>query len=315
MSILDNTKFMLTVCEMFYIQGLSQKEIAGILNISRPQISRIISTARENNLVNIHINYTNPEENFYQQKIKKKYHLQQVYVYDIGDSSSKGSLEKLADNSKNLFDIIIKNNEKVGIMAGRTISSLASAIGSSKNRGLEFVSLCGDSYSDGEDWNVNSIVQKFAHKTNGKSYPFSAPRYLNSAATKDLLLSEPSIIKILELGKQCDVALLGIGNIEFGSTGIVAGNLSTCDLLKLKEDGAVANICSSYIDEKGKVITSHIENKILGQSITDISHMRKIGVAIGKEKTEAIKAVLKGSFLDTFITSLDTAIHLLENEI
>lgn len=69
-------------------------------------------------------------------------------------------------------------------MAGRTISSLATAIGSSKNRGLEFVSLCGDSFSDGEDWNVNSIVQKFASKTHGKSYTFSAPRYLNSAETK-----------------------------------------------------------------------------------------------------------------------------------
>ena len=314
-SILDNTKFLLTVCEMFYIQGLSQKEISGILHISRPQISRIISTAKENNLVNIYINYSNPEENYYEQQIKQKFNIQQVYVYDIKDSSGQDSLQKLAESSKDLFDILIKNNEKVGIMAGRTISSLATAIGSSKNRGLEFISLCGDSFSDGEDWNVNSIVQKFASKTHGKSYTFSAPRYLNSAETKSLLLNEPSIKRIIELGKQCDVALLGIGNIELGSTGIVAGNLSTSDLLKLKEDGAVANICSSYIDKEGHVITSHIENKILGQSITDIAHARKIGVAIGQDKTEAIKAVLKGSFLDTFITSLDTAIHLLENEI
>lgn len=71
-SILDNTKFLLTVCEMFYIQGLSQKEISGILHISRPQISRIISTAKENNLVNIYINYSNPEENYYEQQIKQK---------------------------------------------------------------------------------------------------------------------------------------------------------------------------------------------------------------------------------------------------
>ena len=313
MSILENTKFMCTVCEMFYMQGLSQKEIAGKLHISRPQISRIIATARENNLVSITINYSNPEENYYQQKIKEKFHVPQVYVYDIGDSSKEDAIEKLADSSKSLFDVVIKNNEKVGIMAGRTISSLSSAIGNSKNRGLEFVALCGDSFSDGADWNVNSIVQKFASKTKGKSYTFSAPRYLNSAATKNLLLDEPSIMRILALGKECDVALLGIGTIELDSTGIVAGNLSLSDLKKLKEDGAVANICSSYIDKEGKVIPSHVENKILGQSINDIAHMRKVGVAIGPEKTEAIKAVLKGAFLDTFITSLDTAIHVLEN--
>jgi len=313
MSILENTKFMFTVCEMFYMQGLSQKEIAGLLQVSRPQISRILATAKENNLVSIHINYSNPEENYYQLKIKERFNVPQVYVYDIGDSSKEDAIDKLAESSKSLFDVVIKNNEKVGVMAGRTISSLSSAIGYSKNRGLEFVALCGDSFSDGADWNVNSIVQKFASKTNGKSYAFSAPRYLNSAATKNLLLDEPSIIRILELGKQCDVALLGIGNIEIDSTGIVAGNLSVSDLKRLKGDGAVANICSSYITKDGVVIPSHIENKILGQSITDIAHMRKIGVAIGREKTEAIRAVLKGSYVDTLITSLDTAIHLLEN--
>ncbi|MDY0290324.1 MAG: sugar-binding domain-containing protein [Sphaerochaeta sp.] len=314
MSILDNTKFMFAVCEMFYMQGLSQKEIAGKLNISRPQISRIIANAKENNLVSIHLNYENPEENHYQQLIKDRFNVPQVYVYDIGDSSKEDAIQRLAESSKDLFDVVIKNNEKVGVMAGRTISALSSAIGNSKNRGLEFVALCGDSFSDGEDWNVNSIVQKFASKTHGKSYTFSAPRYLNSAATKSLLLGEPSIMRILELGKQCDVALLGIGNIELDSTGIVAGNLSNSDLNKLREDGAVANICSSYIDKEGNVIPSHLENKILGQSILDIISMRKVGIAVGKEKTEAIKAVLKGAFLDTFITSLDTAIHLLGNE-
>jgi DNA-binding transcriptional regulator LsrR (DeoR family) len=298
---------MLNVCEMFYIEGLSQKEISTMLDISRPQISRIIAKARENNLVSIKINFPNKEENEYENLIRDTYGISEVHIYDIGMSDSTDGIRKLAEASKDLFYILVKNNKKVGIMTGKTVEAVAEAVEPSRNRNLEFVPLCGGFSSSGTSWYANSICQNFAKKTNGKYYLFNAPNYLNNIQTKQSLLNEQSIQEIMDKGRNCDIAFLGIGSLSADSTGVLAEGLGEPDLLELRTQGAIANVCCSYIDENGTIINSSIGDRMLGQSITDLHNCRKIGIALGRNKVNAIKAVLKGKLIDVLITSLDTA--------
>jgi DNA-binding transcriptional regulator LsrR (DeoR family) len=309
MGILDNTKFMLNVCEMYYIEGLSQKQIAGNLGISTAQISRIIALAQTRKLVSFHLNYPNSEENEYQDRLKQKYGIREVYVYDIG-KEEKDANRILAEKSYDLFSVVVKDGERVGVMAGKTMRCLANAIPCSKNRRLEFVPLCGGYATDGLDWYANAIAQEFAEKTNGKYYVFNAPQYVLNEQTKKILLEEPHIKQVVELGKHCNVSLIGIGTVKPSSTGGVASELTEEDSIALEKVGAVANICSSYVDGDGNVIETKTSDRILGSSILDIKESRKVGVARGIEKVPAIKAVLKGHLLDVFITSLETAKQL-----
>ena len=309
---LDNIKYLLEICELFYIQGKSQKEISAILNISRPQVSRFIAKAKEENLISIKLNYPNIEENNYQNMISEKYNIPEVYIYDIGQVDNTEAMALLAQASKELFNILIKNNQIVGIMAGRTVEILSEKIDSSKNRGLTFVPLCGGLSINGKTWQANNICQEFSKKTNGTCYLLNAPNYFTKEATKVALMNEEPIKEVMQMGKHCDVALLGIGSVTTNSTGILASGLSKKELEILKKEGAVANICCSYIDKDGKVINSSIANKILGHSILDLKQSKKVAIAMGEEKLAAIKAVLKGEYVDVFITSLETAKKLID---
>ncbi len=307
----DNTKFILKVCELFYIDGKSQKEISAILGISRPQVSRLIARAKEKNLISIKLNYPNKDEHKFQSLISEKYGISEVYVYDIGKLSGPEGRYKLAEASKPLFNVLVKDNETVGVMAGKTIECLSEVIDHSRNRGLSFVPLCGGLGSNGESWYANNICQNFAIKTNGRYYLLNAPNFLSNEKTKKILLQEESITKIMAMGEHCNTALIGIGSVNKESTGSVAGSLSASDIQTLRSEGAVANICCSYVNAEGNVINTSIGNRILGKSISDISSCRKVGMAMGPEKVEAIKAVLKGKLIDVFITSLDTAEKLI----
>ena len=302
MSTLENTKFMLLVCEMFYKRGLSQKEIAYELKISRSQVCRILALALEKELVTININYPNPDENLYQNKIREKFGIGEVYIYDTGNLSGMEAVKSLADLSKKLFSILIKDKDKIGVMAGKTICELGNVLPKSKSRGLEFVPLCGGTGSNGSEWYANAIAQNFADKTNGKYYILNAPQYCSSVEGKKILTNETSIKEILELGKTCNSALIGIGNVESDSTTIKASNLLKKDIDNLKDLGAVASICSSYLNSDGEIIECDIANRIVGLGIEDLKKVRKIGIALGKSKIEAINAVLKGGFLDVLIT-------------
>jgi DNA-binding transcriptional regulator LsrR (DeoR family) len=307
MNIIENTKFMLSVCEMFYVEGLSQKEISKILDISRPQISRIIAKAKENKLVSIKINFPNKEENEYENRIRDAYGIPEVHIYDIGVPDAPEGILKLAEAARDLFYILVKSNKKVGIMTGKTVEAIAEAIEPSRNRNLEFIPLCGGFSSSGTSWYANSVCQNFAKKTNGNYYLFNAPNYLCNSQTKQSLLNEKSIQEIMEKGQKCDVAFLGIGSLSADSTGVLAEGLCKEDLIELRNQGAIANICCSYINEAGMILKSSIEDRILGQPITALHNCRKIGIALGRSKVRAIKAVLKGKLIDVLITSLDTA--------
>lgn len=312
MNTLHNVKYALEVCEMFYIEGKSQKEISAILNISRPQVSRIIAKAKDDKLVTIKLNYPNEEENEYQNLISKKYNIPEVYIYDIGQVDNDDGMQILAESSKNLFKDLVKTNQSIGIMAGRTVEILSEKIERTKNRGLTFIPLCGGMTSNGRTWQANNICQQFAQKTNGKFYLLNSPNYFKQETTKTAMLSEDSIKEVMKMGSECDVALLGIGNLSSHSTGVMASGLSSEEVRTLKEEGAVANICCSYIDKDGRVIDTSITNKILGHSIVDLKKSKRIAIAMGDDKLEAIKAVLKGELVDVFITSLDTAKKIVE---
>ena len=311
MSVLDNTKFILTVCEMYYKQGLSQKEISAKLNISRPQICRIIAAANERNLITIKFNYPKVEEFDYEDAIRRKFGVEAV-VCDLDEFSPEYKLKNFAKMCSEYLSIIIKDGYRVGVMTSSTLRAVAENMPSGKYRGLQFVPLCGGYAVSGTDWYSSAVAQCFASHMNGRFYVFNAPQFVLNPETKKVLYEEPSIRQVLDLIPTCDISLVGIGNLEALSTGIVATSMSGKDIEELKDLNVKANICSNFLDADGKNVETKLADRILGAKLDDLGHSRRIAVAYGEEKTEAIISVLKSGYIDVLMTSLDTAKKIID---
>ena len=98
---------------------------------------------------------------------------------------------------------------------------------------------------------------------------------------------------------------MGIGNLSEGATNIQLGSLRKQDVDELRRQGAVASVCSSYLDKDGCEV--EILERSIGQSLKDLKKSRIIAAAIGDPKVEAIKAVLKSGKIDILVTDLETA--------
>jgi len=312
MGLLNNTKFILLVCELYYKKGMSQKEISAKLGISRPQISRIIATANEKNLVTVRFNYPNEEENEYQDKLRERYGLDDVLVCGINSASEDEGLSEFASSCSEYLSILIKDGDQVGVMASKTIKAIAESFPSGRYRGLRYVPLSGGFSNSGYSWYSNSIVQTFAAKTNGKCYLFNAPQMVSTPEAKEVLINEPDIRQVADQFKICDVTLIGIGNARGISTGSINIGLGSQDMKDLAEMNAVANVCSDFLDEKGNVLETNFSKRSLGASLMDIRNSKRVGIAYGKDKCEAIKAVLEGKHIDVLMTSLDTAKKIID---
>lgn len=307
MAITDNTRITIKVCQLYYEDNLSQKEISSQLGISRPQISRLLTYARTNNIVSIKINNPYIDETRLEHILVEKYHLKDALVLNTDGASEAGRLEEFGRMAANYLDTYISDNNRIGVMSGQTISRVVWSIKHFDRRGLEFVPLVGGIGSSSGNFHANAIAQRFAECSGGSCYILNAPVIVQSEESRNLLLNEPGIAEVLKKGSSCDVAIVGIGQINMRSTTAQAGALSMDDIEKLKGAGAIASVCTSYIDDKGILVDTELNRRSIGQTLDQLKKSKTIALAIGNSKVESIKAALLGGYIDVFITNLETA--------
>jgi DNA-binding transcriptional regulator LsrR (DeoR family) len=308
MSVIDNKRMIIRVCKLYYEQNMSQKEISFQLGISRPQISRILAHAKDQNIVSVKINNPFAEESEIEKRLVEQYKLRDALVVNTNGLRGQQALDELGKQVSEQLETYISDHDLVGVMSGKTISAVVKAIDSFNRKGVEFIPLIGGIGSSGADWHANVIAQNFADKVRGKYYLLNSPVIVNNLESKALLMREPHIGDIIEKSKSSDVAIVGIGQVDMISTTVQSGALSIDDVNRLKTAKAVASICTSYVDVDGKIIENEITERSLGLTLEELRECKQvIAIAIGNSKIEAIKAVLLSGYIDVFITNIDTA--------
>ncbi|HWQ77882.1 MAG TPA: sugar-binding transcriptional regulator [Anaerovoracaceae bacterium] len=313
MAITDNLRMILKVCQLYYVENMSQKEISFQLGISRPQISRILSNARENNVVTIQINNPFPGESRLERALIERYRLKDALVLNTEKADGPDHvLEEFGRMAAECIDAYIMDHNRVGVMSGQTIAHLAWSVRHLNRRGLEFVPLVGGIGATGANWHANAIAQRLAECSGGSCYILNAPIIVQSRQSRDILIQEPEIASVLQKGAACDAVIVGIGQINENSTNVKAGTLDKGDVRKLKEAGAMASVCTTYLDAQGNVIDTELNERTIGITLDQLKKSRTIALAVGKSKVESIKAALSSGYLDVFITNLETAREIAE---
>ena len=309
-----NQRLLIKLSQMYYEQNLSQKEIAETLGISRPQISRMLQKAKEENIVSIKINNPFWDETELEKKLIAQYGLNDALVVNTTGFAKEALLDEFGRMVASYLDNYIADGDVVGVMSGRTIASLIQGLTAFPRRGLKIVPLVGGLGSRKSLWHANSIAQEFAVRSSSMCYTLNAPSVMQSEAARDLLVKEPEIEALLKLGAACDVALVGIGQVENTASNVLAGGLRPSDIQKLKHEGAVGSVCNSYFNIKGEILHPDIERRLIGQTLESIKGTKTVALAVGDSKTEAIEATLKTGYVDVFITNLETAHHITRSQ-
>ena len=192
-------------------------------------------------------------------------------------------------------------------MSGKTIGAVAQEAQHISRDNLHFVPLVGGLGTQGNDWNANSIARILAYKSNSTYSVLNAPILVKNEFTKDILIKEPDIEKVLKQGESCSIAIVGIGQISTHSTAFLSGAFQEKDLGILSEAGAAASVSISYLDCEGKLIDCEITRRSIAWPLKKRKNTKIIGIAMGDSKKEAVKATLKGGYLDILMTSLPLA--------
>lgn len=312
MAIYDNKRLVIKICKLFYENNLSQKDISVSLGISKPQVCRMLNFAKENHIVEFTINNPYSQEFELEEKLIEKYSLKEAFVFNFSYQNADEAIEKLGECCAEQLDKYFTDNSIIGVMSGRTISAIANFAHKLTREGLDFVPLVGNIGSSGHEWHANVIAENFAHKTGGNYNLMNAPIILQNEEVCNFIKKEPSISQILAKGSLCNIALIGIGEINLSSTSYLCGAFSKDDVTKLAAQNAVASVCTSYVSKEGKILDTELASRSIGISLNELTKSTTIAFSTGKEKIEATKAVLKSGYIDVFMTSQDMAEELLK---
>ena len=119
----------------------------------------------------------------------------------------------------------------------------------------------------------------------------------------------------LDMLNTLDVALCGIAACELtGALGAGDNFFTEAQFKYVRSLGAVGEINLRFIDADGIQINSDLDSLVISVTLDQLRRTpKRVGVAGGRSKREALRAALRGGWLTDLITDVDTAEWLVDN--
>ena len=130
------------------------------------------------------------------------------------------------------------------------------------------------------------LTRWLAQNLGGQYKYLPAPLLVESPATREALLQDRSIREPMQLLKNLDMALVGIGSLSPALSGLLsAGYITESELREIIRRGGVGDVCSFHYDLHGQVLPLELHQRLIGISLEDLKRTPcVIGVGGGIEE-------------------------------
>ncbi len=305
---MDNQEHILAlrVAKLYYYQGLTTEDIAQELGLSRPKISRLLSFAKNQGIVQIRVIDPLEDNRSLSKAIKDKYHLKAVHTVPVPDIASEAeALERVATFVGAHLNTLVQSNTVLGLAWGTTLAAISRHLLPKPTPNLEIVQLNGSGNTGSmSDRYITDVIQQFGHNFEARVHLFPVPAFFDYAETKQALWKERSVKRIVELQKRASVLLYSIGAIHASVPSYVyeAGYLDHKDRKQLEKQKVVGDIATVFFQEDGSFNDIPLNARASGPDLNVIRNAdHAVCVIAGRSKIRALEGALNGGLLNELI--------------
>lgn len=303
------------IAKMYYVMDYSQQEIAQQLGVSRPTVSRLLLQAKQDGIV--HIKICDPTEDVQQLalQVKEKFQLKECIVASTTSYEDDTVKEKLGEAASDYLYEIVKSGDTIGITWGTTLYELSQKLQPKSVKNISVVQLNGGvSYSELNTY-ASEILNGLASAFHTTPHFLPVPAVVDHTVVKQAIVADRHIKKVLELGNQANIAIYTVGEPGEQSTLMQAGYFLSEDMETLKRNKTVGDICSRFIDVRGRFSNQSLNERTIGIELSQLADKEySILVAGGNKKIEGIIGAVTGGYANVLITDQYTAKALLDME-
>ena len=304
------------VAEMYFLDGLTQAKIAKKVGVTRSMVSRMLTEAKEQNIVKIQIDRRFNYAAKLQNELIQRFGLNNAVVFNTQQESNECYLTHLGALGAKVVKPYLKEGLVIGVAWGTTIGAAINALEIEKPLDIKIVQLVGALGERSLEFDGHQVVRHLVNKLGGEGYYLNAPYIVDKPETVESLMNVQGVRETMEMMKKCSVCLIGIGSTELDySTFYNAGYLVLDEMKGLAVHGAVGNVCGLFFDQDGQPTAREFQQRSLTIMEKDLSRIPiRIGIAGGVGKTKAILGALRGKYINILVTDNITASEVLRLE-
>ena len=294
----------------YYVEGLTQKEIAEKLGVNRVRVNRLLAASRASRLVQVQINSRLSNCVTLEQQLIQRFGLQEAIVVPSSDDPDLIQ-ESIGFATGNWISDNISQIRSIGIGWGRTLRLSLRSIRGNSMPDLSVVSLLG-SLTRGDGTNTFEIAYRFADIFDAQRYYLAAPVFASSRALRDSILAEDELRMVIDRAKNVDTALLSVGDLSMKSLMVRLTPVKD-HIRDLQRSGAVGDILGHFLDRDGNVIDHPLNQRVIGLEFADLGHIDRVVLASGgMHKLDILRAVLQRNLIHVLIVDETTAQQLVK---
>ena len=315
---MDEQRFELLaqIAGYYYEHNLNQGEIAERTGYSRSMVSRLLAEAHEKGIVQVSINYPLKRCLDIEEALQQALNLRIVRVLSRGTLGYDQMLRKLGSMAARLIEeLVTAGAKKIGVAWGTALSETASALRRSNYADTRIYQIIGASGSLDPEIDGPNLARALAEALGGQYFTIPAPLIVESPSTRDALLHDPIVARVMQESLNLDLALVGIGSMDPVSSGWVrSGYLNSEQLVSLAMQGAVGDVCGIIFDRNGNILKdSPIQNRIVGIAADDLMRIPlKLGISAGEMKIQPILGACCANLVNCLVTDEVAALSVLE---
>ncbi|MBF0905322.1 MAG: sugar-binding transcriptional regulator [Atopobium sp.] len=287
----------------YYMEDNTQAQIAEVMGVSRAKVIRLLEEARAQGIVQFSFRKNDSQRVSAEQLLIDRFGLKDAFVVPTPLDSSAIN-QSIAQGAAHYVSDHLREDGYLNIGYGDTVSRMLGFLAKNREESLNVVSLTG-----GVSYYLPTVGTT-AYSMHLFLTP--SPLVVSSRQVRDALLDEKSLQDVSTMTEYADMSVVGIGAAVEGATVLRNGILNEGELTVLKMQGAVGDVLNHFMDKDGNLIQTEIEDRVISTDLDKLRQLKNVvGVAGGKDKVMAIKAVLNGGYLNVLITDSDTAAELL----
>lgn len=297
---------------LYYEDEKSQDEIAEALGVSRSNVSRMLTDARAQGIVQIKIVEQTNRDTALEKAIRELLPIKNIRVArtvnKLDEFTGVGSLgaESLMERAR--------PNTTIAVSWGSTLQAMDNALEADYTPGVHLVPLVGGmtalaTGSTGED-----LIRSIAHKLGATFSTLLAPVVVRSPEAHKAFVNEPSVSEVINQAASADLAIVGIGSRGASSSMelLHSAGLPDAQFDALTKEMA-GDIGARFYDINGKELDHGWSDRIVGISLDQLRRIPYvIGMAAGADKARGVIGAIRGGFVSEVVISSSCAFEIIK---
>lgn len=291
------------IAEMYFVEGLSQEQIADRTNYSRSMISRLLTEARGNGVVEIRIHHPLNRVAHLEQVLARHFGLGTVRVLARGHLDELQAARRLGALAAQSLQAHLRNGATIGLGWGRALAEMVAALRPQAFTDLHVVQIIGSLGNRLPEIDGAELVRRMATALAAHHHILSAPLLVANERVRNALMEDNIVREVFDRVNAMDVAIVGVGSADPAQSSLVRGGfLSDDDAQALRAQGAVGDICAVQLDVHGQQIKTPLNKRIIGIEPETLRIVPvRIGIASGDCKGAPIIAAIRSGMINALV--------------